>query len=691
MPGQDGRQREAVERRRPHHPRRDPSPHGVDQSRHAPNAAPSEQGPSPSPADPGIGDPQLSRAPSRWRRAKVRVSAARQSGKGVHRLDRCRPSPCAGRGGGRTGVLSPIPRSTGAERAPGASHTVRGRHEGRGTTYVRHVTPGPASRVRRSGRGRGPDERPQQQGRRRQPRPLHAASATRDVAAADDRRRPPPSTRAQRPRHVLRPRRPRRRGLDPPRRRRGDRPRPPARRPHPARRPARRRSDRRPPMSSHREAPEISKDPVADSTDVYAFVSPDRPDTVTIITNYIPLEDPAGGPNFFEFGDDVLYSINIDNDNDGRPEIVYEFTFTTTNTNPNSFLYNTGAITSLDDPDCNRRQTYDVWRGPQGRAPSLGNDLLAPPCNVGIRSTPNYPALANSAIHDLSNGIHVFAGQRLDAFFVDLGSVFDLAALRPFQNLHMIPRRRVGRSERAAGLQRPQHRNPGPDQPTHGKWQHNHGPARPVRHDRRLGFGLPAQGHACATATGQSVSARTCRSAASATRCSTRSSCRSGARTSGTPRSRSRTPTSLQYVKQPELAQLLPVLYPGVFPNLAARTADRADLVAILLTGIPAGIIDGFQNFTGPDLRRPTAAERGDPAGREPERLRPRRRRPCWVPERAAGVRRHRHHRAAGRRRADYPVGRPDLHARWRGQADRRWHADPRRTCSMSSPTWITR
>ena len=80
-------------------------------------------------------------------------------------------------------------------------------------------------------------------------------------------------------------------------------------------------------MSSHREAPEISKDPVADSTDVYAFVSPDRPDTVTIITNYIPLEDPAGGPNFFEFGDDVLYRINIDNDNDGKPELVYEFTF----------------------------------------------------------------------------------------------------------------------------------------------------------------------------------------------------------------------------------------------------------------------------------------------------------------------------------------------------------------------------
>ena len=71
-------------------------------------------------------------------------------------------------------------------------------------------------------------------------------------------------------------------------------------------------------MSSHREAPEISKDPVADSTDVYAFVSPDKPDTVTLIANYIPLQGPAGGPNFYEFGDDVLYEIHIDNNGDGR-------------------------------------------------------------------------------------------------------------------------------------------------------------------------------------------------------------------------------------------------------------------------------------------------------------------------------------------------------------------------------------
>src|SRR3974390_3467250 len=109
-------------------------------------------------------------------------------------------------------------------------------------------------------------------------------------------------------------------------------------------------------MSSHREAPEISKDPVADSTDTYAFVSPDNAKTVTIISNYIPLESPDGGPNFFEFGDDVVYSIYIDNNADAVPEITYQFQFQTTITNPNTFLYNTGPIGSLDDPNWIRRQ-----------------------------------------------------------------------------------------------------------------------------------------------------------------------------------------------------------------------------------------------------------------------------------------------------------------------------------------------
>src|SRR5450755_829552 len=99
-------------------------------------------------------------------------------------------------------------------------------------------------------------------------------------------------------------------------------------------------------MSSHREAPEILKDPVADSTDVYAFVSPDQPNTVTLIANYIPLQLPAGGPNFYEFGDDVLYEIHVDNNGDGEADISYQFRFTTKVVDENLFLYNTGPITS---------------------------------------------------------------------------------------------------------------------------------------------------------------------------------------------------------------------------------------------------------------------------------------------------------------------------------------------------------
>src|SRR5579859_1945441 len=99
-------------------------------------------------------------------------------------------------------------------------------------------------------------------------------------------------------------------------------------------------------MSSHREAPEISKDPAADSTDLYAFVSPDRPSTVTLIANYLPLQGPAGGPNFFEFGDDVRYAIHIDTQGNGTADISYEFSFSTELADPNTFLYNTGPISS---------------------------------------------------------------------------------------------------------------------------------------------------------------------------------------------------------------------------------------------------------------------------------------------------------------------------------------------------------
>src|ERR1700676_2167602 len=121
-------------------------------------------------------------------------------------------------------------------------------------------------------------------------------------------------------------------------------------------------------MSSHREAPEISMDPVADNADVYAFASPDTPDTVTIVTNFVPLQAPAGGPNFFEFGNDVLYSIFINNSGEGRPDIEYQFQFQSSLRNPNTFLYNTGPIDSLKSKNWNKRQFFSVTRVEHGKS-----------------------------------------------------------------------------------------------------------------------------------------------------------------------------------------------------------------------------------------------------------------------------------------------------------------------------------
>jgi hypothetical protein len=190
--------------------------------------------------------------------------------------------------------------------------------------------------------------------------------------------------------------------------------------------------------SSHREAPLISGDPRADNTDVYAFVSPDQPDTVTIIANYIPLEEPAGGPNFNSFDDNVLYEIHIDNDGNARDDVTYQFRFRTKVRNQNTFLYNTGPIDSLDDPDWNMPQTYRVTEIRGRSRDHIGSRLPTPPVNIGPRSTPTYDVLRAAATHTLSNGVKVFAGQVDDPFFVDLGSIFDLAGLRPFNPAHII-------------------------------------------------------------------------------------------------------------------------------------------------------------------------------------------------------------------------------------------------------------
>jgi hypothetical protein len=360
-------------------------------------------------------------------------------------------------------------------------------------------------------------------------------------------------------------------------------------------------------MSSHREAPEIAQDPVADSTDLYAFVSPDRPGTVTLIANYIPLQSPAGGPNFYEFGDDVRYEILVDNDGDGQPDVTYRFSFRTLLRDPETFLYNVGPIESLNSPNWNRRQVYSVERiDGSGAVRSLGTGLASPPCNIGPLSTPHYDRLANAAVHDLGGGRLVYAGQRAEGFYVDLGAIFDLGNLRPFEELHNQYGMHVF-SKPAPGVNAANHLNvhsialqvPTSDLVRRGArgesdprsvigvwttasrqrvrlWDADRGEnvdSGPFRQVSRLGNPLINE---VIIALGDKDFWNTQPPAGDK--------------------------QFAHYYANPGLAALLPSLYPGVFPNLAALVKSgkaRVDLEAILLTGIPAGIIPGFQNSTG--------------------------------------------------------------------------------------------
>jgi Domain of unknown function (DUF4331) len=384
-------------------------------------------------------------------------------------------------------------------------------------------------------------------------------------------------------------------------------------------------------MSSHREAPEISKDPVADNTDVYAFVSPDRPDTVTLIANFIPLQKPDGGPNFYEFGDDVLYQIHVSNSGDGQADISYQFRFRTVVRNDDTFLYNVGPIASIDDPNWNRPQFYSVRRVERGGgSQTLGENLPVPPVNIGPRSTPNYAKLAGQAVQRIGRRHRVFAGQRAEGFFVDLGSIFDLGTLRPFQNLHLIP------SAAAVGVNG-----------TQGLNVHSIALQVPIRQLTRDGR-VPDDVLDPASVIGvwATASRRRARIVDDAGGLQEYGPFRQVSRLGNplfnevlVPMVRKDEWNSLppsedkrfaSYVRRPELGTLLPVLYPNVFPNLAGYKKPRADLAAILLTGIPDGVVPGFQNYTGPvlsDMLRlnlavppssdpnPLGLVAGDPAG----------------------------------------------------------------------------
>jgi uncharacterized protein DUF4331 len=180
--------------------------------------------------------------------------------------------------------------------------------------------------------------------------------------------------------------------------------------------------------SSHREAPLTAADPQIDNTDLYAFVSPDRPDSVTLVSSWIPFEEPAGGPNFYLWAEHTNYDINISNDGGTNRDIIYRWKFTTHFRNPNSFLYNTGPVTSLNDPDLNIYQTYDLWKITKGHRQRLLDDEIVAPSNVGAASMPGYNSnLFNAATTSFggANPSYSWVGQSDDPFFLDL-RVFDL-------------------------------------------------------------------------------------------------------------------------------------------------------------------------------------------------------------------------------------------------------------------------
>ena len=334
--------------------------------------------------------------------------------------------------------------------------------------------------------------------------------------------------------------------------------------------------------------------------------------------------------------------------------MTYQFRFTTKIRNPNTFLYNTGPITrSATRPGTGRSSTRSpgstARRSARGARPRPARCRRSTSASAARRTTRDFTA---DATYRCRGGRRVFAGQRAEGFHVDLGSIFDLGALRPFQAAHLIP------SAAAAGVNGTQGLNvhtialqvPMSDLTRNGDVPTDvDGPG--LGH-RRLGHGQPAAGCGSATsATGTSQRARPVPSGVPAGEPAVQRGHRADGAKGPVERAdrRSRTASSPSTSSKPELAGLLPVLYPGVFPNLAAYTKPRADLLAILLTGIPAGVVPGLPELHRPGAGRPAPAQPRGAADGGAERARAGRRRPGRLPERPAGDRRRGHRSSCGR------------------------------------------
>jgi len=182
--------------------------------------------------------------------------------------------------------------------------------------------------------------------------------------------------------------------------------------------------------SSHREAPRIMLDPSADNTDVYAFVAPDAPGKLTVVSNWVPLQSPAGGPYFGKLDPEAHYYVKIDNTGDGVEDVAYRWEFKNKFRNPNSFLYAVPPVNSINDPNLNFVQTYDLYyelyrAGKVVSERQIAHNLPVAPDNVGPKTIPNYANVSNGAVRTLKGGAKTFVGPVDDPFFVDLGAVFD--------------------------------------------------------------------------------------------------------------------------------------------------------------------------------------------------------------------------------------------------------------------------
>jgi hypothetical protein len=178
--------------------------------------------------------------------------------------------------------------------------------------------------------------------------------------------------------------------------------------------------------SGHRDAPMTSGDPQADNTDVYAFTSPDDPSSVTMVADWIPFEEPDGGPNFYPFATNTHYNIKIDNDGDGRADIVYRWTFRNEDRRgDDTFLYANGPVRNLTDPTLLFRQYFTLEEFTRQGVRTLIKDAIAAPSRTGPASMPDYGSLREQAVRPFAGGGRTYAGQAEDPFFLDL-RIFDL-------------------------------------------------------------------------------------------------------------------------------------------------------------------------------------------------------------------------------------------------------------------------